>query len=486
MDQTEETGKSPLRHITVLAVDDDPLALILVEHAASTDGGVLLTRAATADEALDLLADRRFDLVLLDLGLEDRSGLPLLADVIAASRGGSVALMTGDDRPETIVECMRRGAFDFAAKPVSLSRFLAIFMHVRELAELKHQVKLLSGEDDAQAKNPAFAPIITKSPLMLELFREIKRISRSPHAVLVIGESGVGKELVARAIHELSGREGAFITVNVAGLDDALFSDTLFGHFKGAYTGADAKRKGLVREAERGTLFLDELGDIQPESQAKLLRFLQNGEFYPLGADKPEQSAARIVTATNADLQAKVRAGTFRADLYFRLMIHCVSIPPLRERREDIPLLVEKFSHDAAESLGREAPEQAEGFIAALEDWPFPGNVRELYAIVHGAMVHAENGILPPAYALEYMRTSAGDLARDATGKKTELPATAIPFALTPAVSESEPLPRLDDVIDHYITEALRRSGGNQTIAARMLAISQSTISRHLASMQKA
>lgn len=362
------------------------------------------------------------------------SDTSLLSEVTAAANGALVAIVTGDDSPAAIIS------------------------HVRSILELKDEIRTLGGEDGMGARDPAFSRIITRSPLMLGLFKAVERVARSPLAVLVAGESGVGKELVARAIHDLSRREGAFVPVNVAGLDDTLFADTLFGHLKGAYTEADSKRRGLVREADGGTLFLDEIGDVGPEAQVKLLRFLQEGEFYPLGSDKPDQSSARLVMATNADLLAKVREGSFRADLYYRLMIHYIAIPPLRERREDIPLLVEKFAETAAATLGRPAPKRLDGFLAAIEGWAFPGNVRELFSLVHGAMSWTEGGTLPAAYASDYIRSMEGKaISTDAKAATT-----------------------LEEMTDRHIREALRRSGGNQSVAAMLLGISQSTISRRI------
>jgi DNA-binding NtrC family response regulator len=463
-----EGSAAPLQ---VLVVDDDPIVLEMARFAMADPGSAEASFASSAAEAFAALDAASFDLVFLDLGLGDRSGAPLLSDVIAAAGGALVAVVTADERPGSIVECMKRGAFDYLTKPISPARLMTIIGHVRSIAELRQEVSNLGGESGRGARNPAFSRILTKSPLMLGLFKALERVARSPLAVLVAGESGVGKELVARAIHDLSKRPGAFVPVNVAGLDDTLFADTLFGHNKGAYTGAEGKRLGLVREAKDGTLFLDEIGDLGSEAQVKLLRFLQDGEFYPLGSDKPERGSARLVMATNADLLAKVREGSFRADLYYRLTIHYVAVPPLRERREDIPMLVEKFAEDAAEALGRPAPKRVDGFLRAIEGWSFPGNIRELFSLVHGAMSWAEGSTLPAAYALDYIRSAR------AASSSAEAAFSGTPPA---AVPSDEPFPTLEEMTERHIQEALRRSGGNQSMAARLLGISQSTISRRL------
>ncbi len=464
----------PKQVLRILAADDDPAVLELAKLVAA-EAGAELRCASSAAEVFALLGAHSFDMIFLDLDLGDRWDADLLSDVIAAGNGALVTVVTADDRPATVVESMKRGAFDYIAKPVPPSRLLMIISHVRSILELKREVRILEGEAEEWAREPAFARIITRSPRMFGIFGIMRRIARSPLAVLVAGESGVGKELVSRAIHDLSGRTGAFIPVNVAGLDDTLFADTLFGHVKGAYTGAEGRRGGLVREADGGTLFLDEVGDLGVEAQVKLLRFLQDGEFYPLGADRSERSSARLVLATNADLFRKVQDGSFRADLYYRLAIHYISVPPLRERREDIPLLVSKFAVDAAAALGRPVPRRFDGFLAALQGWDFPGNVRELFALVNGAMSWAEGDTLPASYAAEYVRSQK---SRTACADSGNGDSGSAPTADDDCIDGR--FPTLEEVTDRHIRAALRRCDGNQSQAALLLGISQSTISRRL------
>jgi transcriptional regulator with PAS, ATPase and Fis domain len=280
-----------------------------------------------------------------------------------------------------------------------------------------------------------------------------------------MGESGTGKELFARAIHDCSGRTGEFVPVNTAGLDGTLFSDVLFGHSKGAYTGAEATRSGLIKKAEGGTLFLDEIGDIAPDIQVKLLRLLQDGEYYPLGSDKPERTGCRIVLATNVNLHDAVQAGTFRADLYYRLIIHPLAIPPLRGRSEDIPALIDHYAALAEKSLniGRLKIEPA--FYEAALAYDFPGNVRELSAIVYGAAAASDSKKISLPYLSNYISQHR------AKGKQA---------ASSGCEGEEAPFATLEEVEDRHIREALRRAGGNQTEAASLLGISQSTISRKL------
>src|SRR6185369_15273589 len=219
----------------------------------------------------------------------------------------------------------------------------------------------------------------------------IEAVAQSPQPLLITGESGVGKELVARAAHALSGCSGPLVAVNVAGLDDTVFADTLFGHVRGAFTGADQPRRGMIEEAADGTLFLDEIGDLSIPSQVKLLRLLQEGEYFPLGSDRPKRLKARVVVATHQDLSLKQVAGTFRRDLYYRLCTHLVHVPALRERKGDLPLLLDHFLEDAARALGKKKPTPPRELLQLLVTYSFPGNIRELKALVYNAVsVHRD------------------------------------------------------------------------------------------------
>ncbi|MEX2320598.1 MAG: sigma 54-interacting transcriptional regulator, partial [Saccharospirillum sp.] len=279
-------------------------------------------------------------------------------------------------------------------------------------------------------------------------------------------ESGTGKELIARAVHTLSGRQGKLVTVNVAGLDDHIFNDTLFGHRKGAFTGADQERRGLVEEASGGTLFLDEIGDLSPSSQVKLLRLLQEGEFYPIGADRPKRLQARIFVATHQDLAERQREGVFRRDLYYRLCTHQVLIPPLRARREDIRLLFTFFAEQAADDLGKPLPEFSPDLWAALQAYEFPGNVRELRAIAFDSVSRHHGG------AMTRQDLHLFNHPQDADGSSHDN--TLVHFA------PDNRLPTLSEIDDLLIAEAMHRADYNQSIAARILGISQPALSKRL------
>jgi DNA-binding NtrC family response regulator len=450
--------------LKMLVVDDDPSVAELVSLLAAESGAGDVAAAGDAASGLAALEAGSFHLVILDLGLPDRDGDAALSEFLAAADGIPVAVATADGRVETAVRCMRNGAFDFIDKPLSAARILSLFSHAAENARLRR----LLGAETGSAPSPAFSRILTRSPLMLALFGAVERLAPSPLPVLIAGESGTGKELIARAIHDCSLRRGEFVPVNVAGLDGALFSDVLFGHVRGAYTGAEGARQGLVKRAEGGTLFLDEIGDIGADIQVKLLRFLQDGEYYPLGADRGERNGSRIVMATNVDLRAAVQTGRFRADLYYRLMIHSVAIPPLRDRREDIPLLVDHFAREAAGHLKLEASPRSGAFAELAATYDFPGNIRELSALVYGAVSASPSGIPSLGFLRDYISRRAADRP------KAESACEDLPTG-----HEDHLLP-LEEIEGRYIAEALRRTGGNQSAAAALLGISQSTISRAL------
>ena len=283
--------------------------------------------------------------------------------------------------------------------------------------------------------------------------------------MLITGETGTGKELVARAIHDASGCSGVFMPVNIAGFDDVMFSDTLFGHRKGSFTGAEQDRPGLVEMAAGGTLFLDEIGDLSVQSQVKLLRLLDEEEYFPLGWDVPRKSHARIVVATNRQLEAEVGAGRFRKDLFYRLKTHWIHLPPLRERKGDLPLLIDHFLRQAAEELQKPRPSVPDEILPLLGTYDFPGNVRELRSLLFDALSRHRGGIL-----------SLGPIRR-AIGPAQPLP-QAGPSGLE--IAYPERLPTLKQSARLLVAEAMKRAGGNQSVAARLLGISQQALSKRL------
>jgi DNA-binding NtrC family response regulator len=333
-----------------------------------------------------------------------------------------------------------------------------------ELVSLKARVL-----EETPHEHTAFAEIVTQARSMFAIFRYIEAIAPSSQPVLITGETGTGKEIVARALHRLSRRPGELVTVNSAGLDDTVFADTLFGHTRGAFTGADRPRDGLVSVAGDGTLFLDEIGDLSITSQVKLLRLLQDGGYYQLGADRPHQSRARIVVATNRDVAADVAAGTFRNDLYYRLRTHHFELPPLRARQDDLPLLVTHFVERAASTLGKAQPAVPPALYTLLKSHPFPGNVRELEAMVFDAVARGQGSVL----SLQSFK--------DAIGAGSQIPGET-PKAGPPKPIElsGDRLPTLQEAEETLIDEALIRAEGNQGIAASLIGLSRQALNKRL------
>ncbi len=313
----------------------------------------------------------------------------------------------------------------------------------------------------------AFSEIITRNSQMLSLFRDVETIADSGHPVLITGESGVGKELVAGAIHRLSRRQGKFVSENIAGLDDTLFTDTLFGHTLGAFTDAGSVRNGLVEEAAGGTLFLDEIGDLSIGSQVKLLRLIEEKEYRPLGLDGMRVADARIIIATNAILEKKLEEGKFRQDLYFRLT-HRIHVPPLRERLDDLSLLVEHFLELTARERGAEKPAVLPELLQVLDSYAFPGNIRELRNMLDNAWSGNQARPLSLPYLREYIRSALSqNLHQDVQ------------------LSFAGKFPSLQEVEQALVAEALRRANGNQGFAARLLGLSASALSRRLSHYRK-
>ena len=308
---------------------------------------------------------------------------------------------------------------------------------------------------------------------MYSIFRQVESIAVTGDTVLITGETGVGKEKIAQAIHRLSGRSGAFVPVNIAGADDHLFSDMLFGHEKGAFTSAESVRMGLIEQASGGTIFLDEIGDLGMEPQLKLLRLLQDGQYYRLGDDTPRRCEARTVVATNRTIESLMTDKTFRDDFFFRLRTHHVHLPPLRERTEDIPLLVSHFLKRAAEALGKKIPVPPPELFTLLATYHFPGNIRELEGMVRDAVSRHKGGVL----STESFRQEIDEQTSVLHGGVV---AGAGADSFVDELSSLHKLPALKEMEELLITEALKRADGNQTIAAQLLGISRKALNNRL------
>ena len=459
-------------HFGVLLVDDEPAWLRSLRLTLERSAGI--TNIITCQDSRDvmgLLDQHEIGLVLLDLTMPHLSGDQLI-DLIAERHPEiAVIVISGMNQIESAVHCIKQGAFDYFVKTVEEDRLVSGVLRAIRMLELERQnremsSRMLSGE----LKHPAaFSGIVTNDRAMHAIFSYIEAVAQSSEPLLIMGESGVGKELIAKAAHTLSGCSGPLVSVNVAGLDDAVFADTLFGHMRGAFTGADQPRRGMIEEAADGTLFLDEIGDLSIASQVKLLRLLQEGEYFPLGSDRPKRLKARVVVATHQNLSLKQETGSFRRDLYYRLCTHMVHVPSLRERKGDLPPLLDHFLEDAARALGKKKPTPPRELLQLLATYSFPGNVRELKALVYNAVsVHRDRVLSMDTFLKTVIRPDAKPNMQAITEPERNLYAGL------------ERLPTFGEAAELLVEEAMSRANGNQTIAARLLGISQPALSKRL------
>jgi DNA-binding NtrC family response regulator len=443
----------------ILIVDDDRASCELLREIFAEQGWSAET-AQTPERAYELARSERFDLVVSDINLEaSESGLDLLRKLRDRC---PVILVTGFGTLESAVEAAREGAWDFISKPFKVEEVTAMARRAME-----NESGADSVETDAQVAFTARyegAGITGRSPAMIELYKEIARVAPSRSTVLITGESGTGKELVARAVHKHSPRDSRnFVAVNCGALTETLLEAELFGHVRGAFTGATSDRKGLWEEAEDGTLFLDEVGDTSAAMQVKLLRALQEGEIRRVGETRTVRVNARVIAATNRDLEREVKAGTFREDLFYRLSVVTLYVPPLRERRSDVPLLAERFLQTASANIGRRLHFSAETLdLLIAYDWP--GNVRELENAIERAALHARGAEI----AAEDLPAKMQTVEMRARASQSRSPLTAIYADLI----------SLDELERRYLIHVLEAVGGNRTRAAEILRIDRRTLYR--------
>lgn len=455
----------------ILLVDDEPawlrsLALVL-ERSAGLNNLVL---CQDSRDVAGLLAQQEFSLVLLDLTMPHLGGEALLEQLSLNAPELPVIILSGMSQLETAVRCVKLGAFDYFVKTVEEDRLCAGVLRALRIQELQQENDRLQRQvlDQPLDHPEAFAPLVTCDARMRALFRYLEAVAPSSQPVLITGESGTGKELIARSLHDLGRPRGPWVAVNAAGLDDTVFADTLFGHTRGAFTGADRARPGMIEQAAGGTLFLDEIGDLSASSQIKLLRLLQEGEYFPLGSDRPKKSSARIVVATNHDLAARQAQGSFRKDLYYRLKGHQLHLPPLRERKQDLPLLLDHFLAEAAASLGKPVPTPPPELTGLLASYHFPGNVRELRSMVYDAVSQHQS------------RKLSMDAFKQAMGLTDGTAPLPVAVADEPLLRFGQRLPTIEQAVQLLVDEAMHRAEGNQTLAASFLGISRPALSKRL------
>jgi len=451
----------------LLLVDDEENFLKSAEFLLKFEGIDHIVTCRDSRQVMTLLKERTFSMVFLDLVMPHITGRELLPLIVAEYPGLPVVVITAENRIEIAVECIKAGAYDYMVKPVEDSRLLVMVKNLIKLGEVQRENRRLkeSFARDTLQHPEAFASMVTTSPKMKSLFQYVEAVAPTPLPILVTGETGTGKELLARVIHELSGRKGKYVALNIAGEEASLISDTLFGHHKGGFTGAISPRKGLIELAAGGTLLLDEIGDLGSDLQVKLLRVLQERSYYPLGADQERKTDARFIFSTNRDLEALVSEKKFRKDLYYRLTAHHIHLPALKERREDIPLLVEHLLEKTAKFLDKKAPTPPRELFPLLSNYHFPGNVRELEGMVSDAVSRHNHGVLSMKTFLEKINSKQKS-QETATDNKD--PVTFSSF------------PKLKDVEQFLIHKALENTGGNQTQAARLLGISRKALNNRL------
>jgi DNA-binding NtrC family response regulator len=443
---------------TILIVEDEARMRRLLELSLGEDGYNTLA-AETADAGLKLVGREPVDLVLTDLKLPGMSGLELLEAARRVRADLPVIVMTAYGTVESAVEAMKAGANDYVLKPFSLDEIKLVVRRALDVRRLREENRDLR---EALGKRYDFSGIVAHSPKMQEVLGLVERVAQTNSTVLLCGESGVGKDLVAHAIHQRSRRSrGPFLKINSTAIPENLLESELFGYEKGAFTGAAGSKPGKFEMADGGTLFLDEIGDVPPPVQVKLLRVLQEREFERLGGTKTVKVDVRLVAATNRDLRAALEDGTFREDLYYRLNVVPINIPPLRDHKEDIAALAAMFLRKFAESSGKPVLEISPGAMERLTRYHWPGNVRELENVMERAVALSPGPVLEPR-----------DILIDEMAQKPADAAHFLPEGMT-----------LEQWEDEMIREAMRRAAGNKSQAARLLGLSRNALRYRLSKL---
>ena len=430
----------------LLLVEDDP-ALQLTIQTALEQKGYTVDAVFTTGEALERLAGESFPIVISDIYIDERTGLDVLDAAKRKDPQCAVILMTGRGTVETVMAATRGGAFDYIAKPFDLDVMI-------DAVERAEAARAESGREAQQEEVPE-TEMIGSAPAMVEIYKTVSRVAPTDATVVIEGETGTGKELVARMIHRFSARAGQpFVPVDCAAIAPSLLESELFGAMRGAFTGAERDRAGILEAANRGTVFLDEIGDIELNFQLKLLRFLQEREIRPVGSSKSKEVDVRVLAATNRDLQRLVDDGKFREDLWFRLNVVRIVLPPLRERRADIPLLARFFANKYNARYNRDVKLMDSG-VRALQDNTWPGNVRQLQHVIERLVILADR-----------------------------VDAASVQSALTAMEARDRPTDTLAEAEEDQIRRVLTATGGNKSKAAQILGIERKTLYRKLERMK--
>jgi two-component system nitrogen regulation response regulator GlnG len=465
---------------TLLVVDDEPSILLAFRRAYQNTPVEVLT-AETAEDGLGLAQQRRPDVIILDVHLPDMTGLEALRKLRALDARSPVIFITGKSTTDTAIEAMKLGAYEYLLKPLELAQLRQVIGRALEISRLMHVPAVVANDEPVDDRADA---IVGRCPAMQEVYKAIGRVASQEVTVLITGESGTGKELVARALYQHSRRAaGPFLVINCAAIPETLLESELFGHERGAFTGADRRRIGKFEQVSGGTLFLDEVGDMSPLTQTKMLRLLQEQKFERLGGNETVQTDVRILAATNQDLEALVARGQFRQDLFYRLRVFTIRLPPLRERGEDLALLTQHYLHRFNRELGKEVQGVAPEARSLLQNYPWPGNVRELQSVLKEALLQATGKILVPDFLPAYLRK--GGPAPDSLGASGDgaLGGPGDPCALGSFIDEllrsdtgdlyAATLRRMEKVL---LTRVLQHTGGNQLQAAKILGITRGSL----------
>jgi two-component system nitrogen regulation response regulator GlnG len=465
---------------TLLVIDDEQSVCYSFRRVFEGNDVRVLT-ARTAAEGLTQVREQHPDVVVLDIQLPDRSGLEVFHEIQALDPKRPVIFITAHGTTETAIEAMKSGAFEYLVKPVDLDRISQVLERAYEAARLMHVPAVLPVEDEGDR-------IVGRSPVMQEMCKAVGRIAPQDVNVLILGESGTGKELLARALYHHSRRaDRPFLTINCAAIPETLLESELFGHEQGAFTGAVRRRIGKFEQCNGGTLFLDEIGDMSPSLQVKMLRLLQEQRFERLGSNETLQTQVRVLAATNHNLEKLVAEGRFRKDLYYRLKVVTIQIPPLRERLDDVAELAHYFLFRYDRELGLDLRAFAPQTLEMLQNYSWPGNVRELQSAIKQAMLNASGHILLPEFLPEAVRRgatlppSSSSTAANETGERFDLE------PLIGSLLESEKGHVYDKVIEAVervlLTRALRHTHGHQTQASDLLGLNRATLRHKLRSL---
>jgi two-component system nitrogen regulation response regulator GlnG len=455
---------------TLLVVDDEPAILLAFRRAYRGADLDVLTAEAPA-EGLALAESRRPDVIVLDMQLPGASGLDVFRKLRALDARTPVIFITGKSTTDTAIEAMKLGAYDYLFKPVELAQLRQVIDRAVALSRLAHVPAVVA---EGGAVDERADAIIGRCPAMLEVYKAIGRVAPQDVTALITGETGTGKELVARAIYQHSGRAGGpFLAINCAAIPETLLESELFGHEKGAFTGADRRRIGKFEQANGGTLFLDEVGDMAPLTQAKMLRFLQEQKFERLGGDETVTTDVRVLAATNQDLEALVAQGKFRQDLYYRLGVFTIRLPPLRERGDDLLLLVQHYLRRFNRELGKDVQTVAPAALEVLRQYPWPGNVRELQSALKQALLRATGSVLMPEFLPDSLTKRNGAAPASAEDGLTMGQFIDGRIAAGSEDLYAEALQRLERLL---VTKVLQHTGGNQLQAAKVLGITRGSL----------